>query len=389
MNRLTIPRGCIAAATALVLFGCGEKIEPGQTADRTSDVFKAPVAEVASVHRSEPYEAVGTVVAKVYADLSGKLLGTVEEVRAQEGDSVKRGEVLVTLDDRQVNAGMLQAQAALDEARRGEASAASARDMARAAADLAEATYKRFQRLLKEASVTRQEFDEVEARQRQAQAAFTQAEAMVSGARYRVRQAEAALEAATAIRNDSRIRAPYDGRITRKHVHAGDLASPGTPLVTIEKEGGYCVELVLPERYMQNIRLKQVVSVRIPTLGQTPMEGAIGRITPRADDRSRSFQIQVELPEHPGLRSGMFARVQFPINLRRGLMLPKKALLYEGQLVGIFILDDADTARFRLVRTGKEMGDTVEILSGLRAGMRYVTDPPPGLEDGMKVERRP
>ncbi len=375
-----------ALAAGLAFSGCREKIEPGNTPAKETRVIRAPVAVVETASRAEQYEAMATVAAKVHADLSSKLMGAVQEVRVEEGDAVKQGDILVVMDSRQVSARLEQMQAGLEEARRAEASAESARDAAQAAAQLARITYDRFQRLLKEDSATRQEFDEVEARHRQSQAALAQSQAMLAAAQNRVQQSEAVVRAAAVSQKDALIRAPYDGRITRKRVHPGDLASPGTPLLALEKTGSFRAELVLPEKYMREVKTGQRVSVAVPALGAFLFEGVIAQVTPSADAKSRSFQVKVDLPEHESLRSGMFARVALPLGVSGGMAIPKKAVVPQGQLSGIFVIDASGTARFRLVRTGKETGESIEILSGLKEGMRFVADPPPDLEDGMKVE---
>ncbi len=370
----------------LVLSGCNGKIEPGHTPAKEGRLIRAPIAVVKTFSLTEPYEAVATVTARVHATVSSKIMGTVLEVRVEEGDRVKKGDVLVRIDDRQVTARLEQARAALDEARRGVASAESARDAARVAAELAETTYHRYERLLKEQSATQQEFDEVEARHRRAQAALAQAEAGLAGVKNRVKQAEAAVKAAAVSKKDAVVRAPYDGRITRKWIHAGDLAAPGLPLITLEKEGRYRAELRLPERHMRDIHPGQRVTVSVPALGAVSLKGVIGRITPSADARSRSFLVKVDLPEEAALRSGMFARVLIPLKGSGRVVIPQKALVRQGQLSGVYVLEEGNVARFRLIRTGKTLDDRIEILSGLKPGMRYVAVPPPTLEDGMKVE---
>ena len=121
------------------------------------------------------YEATGTVSAKDASTLSSKIMGVVKAVYVKEGDRVKKDQVLVDIDPRQVKAQLLQAEAALSEARKAESAALSAQHAARASADLAKATYDRYVNLMKTESASRQEFDEVNARFRQAEAALGQA----------------------------------------------------------------------------------------------------------------------------------------------------------------------------------------------------------------------
>ena len=382
-DRLLLP--ALLLAVGLVA-GCGEGIEPGHTPSGTPPTVSAPVETARLQTQPFLYEAVATISARTASTVAGKLLGAVTQVKVQEGAHVKEGDILVVLDQRQVSAHYEQAQAALQEARRAEASARSAREAARAAADLARTTYQRYVQLMNENSVSQQEFDEVAARHRQAQATLTQTTAMLEAAGNRVQQAQAALDGAQVSKKDAVVRAPYSGRITAKMIDVGDLASPGTPFFTIEKEGVFCADLVLPEDHIESVRLDQQVSVKIPALGNAEVIGRIGRIVPSADPKSRSFQVKVGLPEDERIRSGMFARVLVPVGKSGMVLIPDSALVRRGQLTGIYLVDPQQRASFRLIREGKHFGDRVEVLSGLREGDRYVVTPPPAIVDGAKVE---
>ncbi|MDA8141579.1 MAG: efflux RND transporter periplasmic adaptor subunit [Desulfobacteraceae bacterium] len=370
----------------LPLTACGGAIEPGNTAPGAGQTIQAPVAEAHVSQEPFLYEAVATINARTASTISAKLMGAVQSVNVQEGDMVKKGDLLVTIDPRTVSAQLDQAEAGLREAGRAQTSAISSRDAAKAAADLAVATYKRYQELLKENSVSKQEYDEVESRSRQAQAALAQAEAMVEASHSRVQQAQAAVEQATLAKRDAHVNAPYDGLVVAKLVAQGDLASPGTPLLTIEQEGLFCADLVLPERYIQSISIGQPVKVKVPALNDLEATGNVGRIVPAADTQSRSFEIKVAMPEGLELKSGMFARVFIPVGGAGIMLLPETAVKSEGQLTGVYIVDEKQIAHFRLVRTGKSYGDRIEIISGLSDGQRYVPAIPVTLKDGMKVE---
>ena len=376
----------LAAFWALVAGGCGDQIEPGRETGAAPPTVKAPVG-VAEI-RQQPfiYEAVGTVTARTASTIASKLMGTVKAVHVTEGDTVQQGDLLVVIDERQVSAQLEQAEAALAEARRAEASAVSAWEAVRAQAELARATHQRYTRLMQENSASRQEFDEVAARHRQAEAALTQAEAMREAAGHRVEQARAGVAAARVSKKDAAVRAPYAGKVTAKMVDEGDLASPGTPLLTLEKQGVYCADLVLPERHIQAIGLGEQVDVVIPALSDDVLKGTVGRIVPSADQQSRSFQVKVALPQQESIRSGMFARVRIPLGQAGMMVIPESAVVQRGQLTGIYLVDDGRIARFRLIRLGQHMGDAAEVLSGLPEGSRYVVAPPPQMADGVRVE---
>jgi len=388
MDRKTLLRFSLLLWMGLVM-GCGEKIEPGTSEPASEKAIKVVVATAEASSQPFVYEALGTVAAQTASTLSGKIMGTIKAVNIQEGDSVKQGDVLVVIDERQVNAQLRQAEAVLAETQKAEAAAVSARNVATAGAQLAEATYNRYQRLIQEESATRQEFEEVEARYRQSQASLAQAEAMVAAARSRIEQAKAAVVASSVTQRDATILAPYDGTVTAKMIEVGDLASPGIPFLSLEKTGVYQVDLVLPEHHIHAVRLDQKLDVTIPALENLQLSGTVKTIAPTADQKSRSFMIKAVLSESPLIRSGMFARVTLPIGEGGMVLIPSSAVIYQGQLTGFFQLDEKNIARFRLMRIGRVFGDRLEVISGLKPGTRYVVVPPPELKDGTPVEASP
>lgn len=369
--------------------GCGEKIEPATTS-QTPPVVKNVVVETAVI-KDYPviYEAVGTVQAGATANLASKLMGTIEKVKVREGDRVKTRDVLVLIDQRQVDAGYGQAEASLAEAKKAINAAMSSRDAALASERLALATYDRYLNLKKEDSVSAQEFDEVEARYREAKAAVSRAEAMVETAAARIKQAQAGLASAAVTRKDAVVTAPNDGVITAKFVDEGDLASPGMPLLSMDTTNGYRVDMILPENYFEEVKPGQPVKVTVPAFSMEPVPGTIRTIVPAADQRSRSFLVKVTLPEDLAVKSGMFARVEVPLGHAAKILIPPEAVVHQGQLTALFVLNAQDIARFRLIRLGKTFQEGVEVLSGLETGERFVVRPDPKLRDGARVELKP
>ena len=370
----------------LLTYSCSDQIEPGTTASKPTGEIQARVAVAQMTTRPNIYEAVGTVAARTTSTVAAKLMGTVTAVYAREGDAVKQGAALAAIDDRQVTAQLQQAQAALAEARQAESAARSARDAALAGVVLARATHNRYLRLIQDESVSRQEFDEVEARRNQAEAAFKQADAMVETVRRKIQQAEAAVAAVEVSKKDAKILAPYTGIVTAKMVEVGDMTAPGRPLFIIEKKGGVRVDAVIPEAHIDAIRLNQKLTVTLPALQSQAWAGTVQAIVPGADPQSRSFIVKVDLPESAAVSTGLFARIAVPLGDSPMLLIPASAVVAQGQLTGVYLVDAEGIARFRLIRTGRRVEDSVEVLSGLPEGSRYVVAPPPRLVDGVRVE---
>ena len=344
--------------SAAVLFsGCGGEIKAGTvpTALVKAEGFSVATADAGS--RTEVHEAMGTVRARVSAVVSAKVMGNIEQVLVKEGDLVQAGQTLAVIEPTQVNA-------AAEEAR-------AAATAAQAQATLAEATYKRFHGLREREAVSAQEFEEVEARWRQATAA--------------ARQAGAAVRAASSVAEDARVTAPFDGRVASRSVEPGDLASPGRPLFVVEQESGHRAEFDAPESLVSGLAPGETVEVMIPSLADARLIGVISSVSPAADERSHSFLVKVDLPADDRLKSGMFCRVLIPSGESHYLAAPAAAIVTRGQLTGIYLVDENGVARFRLVRLGRDLGDRVEVISGLKSGDRFVVNPSPTLRDGARV----
>ncbi|MBU1905218.1 MAG: efflux RND transporter periplasmic adaptor subunit [Proteobacteria bacterium] len=377
--------GFLPILVSIFVLSCSEKTEP-EPSERSGPIIRD--VSVATAHITDQprfYDAVGTVRAGISSYLSSKLLGTIEAVRVREGDLVKKGEVLLIIDQRQVNANVHKSEAGLSVAKKAFASAASTRDAASAEEKLALATYKRYLQLKEKNMISLQAFDEVETRYSKAKASLAKAEALMDAAEAGIKEAEATLTAVGVTSKDAVITAPHDGIITGKFVDKGDLASPGTRLLALETTRGFCVDMVLPETYIDHIQPQQQVFVTVPALKTGPLEGTVCTIVPSGDPRSRSFIVKINLPIDLSVRSGMFARVQIPTGVSRKLTINKRAVVSRGQLTGIYLLDDNSIARYRLIRPGKVLGDQLEVLSGLKEGDRYIKEPTPELSDGALV----
>jgi RND family efflux transporter MFP subunit len=287
-------------------------------------------------------EVVGTVRARLRASIEAKVSGRVKEMHVVDGQPVQSGDLLATLDVREIQAQLDQALARREQA----------------ASDL-----KRFASLVEQGAVTRQEFDATQARSLVANAAVTQAEAMLDYAR---------------------ITAPFTGVVTRKLADVGDLAVPGKALVEIEDPTSLRLEANVPEALYGRLKVGQQMSVSIPAIERV-LHGMVGEISPAVDAGSRTFVMKMDLPQDPALRSGLFGRVAVPVGESNLLRVPKEALVVRGQMEMVFVVKDGH-AELRLVRSGKKDGEEVGILSGLSAGETVVIDGAATLRDGQPVE---
>ncbi|HWQ53523.1 MAG TPA: efflux RND transporter periplasmic adaptor subunit [Bryobacteraceae bacterium] len=371
---------------SLLLAACG-----GEAPTKTAAAPAAPVAvktvAVATASWANSYEATGTVRARTTAVISAQVMGYVREVNVNAGDRVRAGQPLVTVDARDLEANYLRAEAGLEEARASMPEVENAAAAAKAQLELAQVTHRRMEDLFSKKSISNQEFDESTARLRAARANYEMALSKGHQVKARIAQAEQARSAAGINRGYTRITAPFAGVVTAKSVDPGSLATPGAPLLTIEREGAYRMEAQVEESLLGSIKVGQPVAVALDTLPE-PMQSRVSEIVPAVDPGSRAYTVKIDLPPSGQLRSGLFGRALFPRGSRQVLAVPASAVTERGQLSSVMVADGG-AAHTRLITTGRRNGADVEVLSGLSAGERLIYPVPPGLQDGARVEVRP
>lgn len=330
-------------ALAALAVGCNRQ-EGGLSAELSSPVATVQVQTVERKERAATEEIVGTVRARARVSVEAKISGRITQLPLAVGDAVKRGQMLVALDAREMETRLAQTQAALEQAER----------------DL-----KRFSALIQQEAVTRAEFDAVEARHRMARAARDEAEAMLSHAT---------------------VNAPFDGVVVRKLAEAGDLAVPGKPLLEIDDTASLRFEASVPEALIQHVTIGQALSVRIAARPEE-VAARVSEIAPAADPVSRTFLVKLDLPPSPAWRAGQFGRVALHVGEGASLRAPLGAVVRRGQLEFVHVVSDG-RARLRLVKTGRLYGEETEIVSGLESGESIVVEGAAGLRDGQAVKTR-
>ena len=333
----------------------------------------------------EIYEAVGTVRSATSSVLAAEISGTVREIRVKTGDRVRHGELLALLDDRSPRAQLGVAEAGIEESAQGMREVEQSLQAATADRAFAEVTYRRYQDLLAKNSVSRQEFDGAEARYKAAVAQEAALAAKKKQMAAREEQAKSQQESAQVLVSYSRVVSPIDGVVTAKSVDAGTVVMPGTPILTVEDTGHYRLEASLPEGFTAKVRVGQRVTAMT---ARGDFEGRVVEIVPTADAASRTFVVKVELPDDCGCRSGEYGKAGFPMGDERRLIVPRSSLVERGQLEGLFVVNAQGLVEYRLVKTGKSLGDRVEIVSGLTEGERVATSQTDRLSDGVLVEMR-
>jgi multidrug efflux system membrane fusion protein len=314
----------------------------------------------------------GNVEPLVRVDLAFKRGGYVERVLEvpdgpgrrllEQGDAVRRGQVLVALRDGDYRAKLQQAQAQLAQVRAAERQAVQDLERARAL-QIGEA-------------ISRAAYEGIEAR---AQAAQAQAQA-----------AAAVVDEATLAVEDCALRAPLDAQVIRRTVEVGSLVGPGTPGVILADTRSMKVVFGVPDLMLARVRPGTAVEV---TILDARRRGKVSRVAPAADPQSRLFDVEVILPNaDAALRVGMIAalRLSGDAPAAGALAVPLSAVVRPpGETTGFAVFVAAGGAlAMRRVELGELCGDQVEIRAGLAADAQVVVDGAAGAHDGERVAVR-
>jgi len=316
--------------------------------------------EVRKVHITsvpEIYETTGIVVPRTSSTISSRVMGAVTSLPVKEGDKVRAGQVLLTIDDRDLRERVRAAEQAYNEA-------VHALESARNQQELADKTYERYRNLHDQKAVTTQELNNMAARSNQARHGVEQAEAMV-------KRTEASWEEAKIFLGFSRVTSSIDGIVTRKMTDVGSMASPGVPLLQLEDRASRLVEAGFEERMLERVREEMEVKVRVPSNAEETT-GRIVEVIPTVDPHTRTFLVKIAVPGLQ-LRSGQYGTVRLESGSRELLLVPASAVVTRGQLTGVYRLGSDNLITYRLIRVGRRYGDMVQVLSGLTSGDAIIT----------------
>lgn len=391
------PLHSLLLLSLVLLTSCAQDIGPLSVEAKPHSARTVATAVLTPHAISETVEAVGTVKSAHPTVLAAKTMSSVVAVHVKAGDQVRTGQVLVTLDDRELQAQLQKAQAghqhgtqALVEIEHAIRAAHNALDAATAQHALAKATAARYATLFARGSLAPQEYDTIVAQQTTAMANMEQAAAnhtALQAKRQQVRatitQNRAELTQAKVTLSYATITAPRDGYITAKAADVGMVTTPGTPLLTFES-ADYVLEATLREADLNKVQVGHEGTVAIGAL-EKELVGRIGEILPMNSPLSRSFIVKVPLVAQPGLRSGLYGTARFTVGQRSGIVVPLTALVERGQLQSVFVVDQRNIASMRLVTTGKTTPQGIELLTGVAVGERLVLHGVDTLTDGTSV----
>src|SRR5829696_220931 len=392
--------------------GSKANVRKDETAATTQPVA-VEVTTAAAIKRDLPrfFEATGSLAGDQQTDVAPQTQGKVVAVGVDIGSPVRRGQMLVRLDDAELK---LRVEQAVTQVEQAKASVRQAEEKiglrpgqkfdpnrvsevaaAKVTFDLAERNFRRAEKLIESGDVSRSFYDEQRARRDQSreqyEVALAQARQNYAGvevARTNVANAESQLALARKNLQYAVIPAPIDGFVTERTADLGEYVSPQQKVVTIVRTNPLRIRIDIPEQAIPEVRVGQSVSITTSAWPDRNFSGRVARIAPNVSATSRTLTVEAEIENSSGaLKPGQFATVRvLQERAEPAVLVPGRAVATEAGVSRVYVIKNGH-AEQRLVQTGQTEGDLIEIKTGLAADEQVATSNLEQLSDGIAVKQ--
>ncbi len=393
----------------VVICGCDRAKEDAPE----KPVVRVKVTSAAIADIPQTVTAPASIFPRDQANVSARITAPIRELRARKGDTVRAGDVLAVLENRDLMAQREEAQAALSDAeanlRKTEAGTVPADverargqvETTRAALDQAQKNYDRRRRLFEQGAIPQKDLLQTETEFATAKANFEVAQKSldllqrqsatgdIAMAGSKVEQARARLNAATANLQYTDLRSPFSGTLTEQFQYPGDMAGPGTPTYTIMDLSVVTARAQVPEGSAASVQRSQGCGFTGGDSAIPTVKGKVTVVNRAVDPARRTVEVWCEIVNPPAaLRAGVFGTVSIQTGVIKGaVVVPVSAVqINEGTNSGVaFVIDEKQVAHRREIRVGLKQQDRIQILSGINSGERVVTEGSYALPDGAQV----
>jgi RND family efflux transporter MFP subunit len=306
------------------------------------------VAPVQFREVAQSYSADGVVEAARQSTVSAQIAGCVKAILFDVGDTVKKGQIILRIDEREAAQAVAGSQAQLMQAQ--------------VAMQKAKSDYERARQLFTQKFISQAALDKAQADYKMA---LAQAAASEAGARQSV-----------LTQGYTAVVAPYGGVVGARLVELGEMVTVGKPLMTGFDPTQMRVIAEVPQYKLTEISAHPQAMIELPSL-RRQIKAASVTLLPSADVRTHSTQVRVTLPANEtGVYPGMFVRIHFTVGKANKLLIPANAVIRRSEVVGVYVVDGKGEARLRQVRLGEAAGqDEIEVLAGLNPGENVALEP--------------
>lgn len=353
MNKITYTFAILIFASSLFI-SCGKKNEE----TTPTEVGIAVEVTNPTTKLAKTLQFKGKIKASNSTSIRTRVSSFVEEVYVKTGDEVKQGELLIKLNNADLQAKKAQVEAQIQQID--------------AQLNQTQRDVERYRNLFAKQSISEKELENIELQ-------LTSVQAQKSAALQQMQEVNSELKYVE-------IKAAFDGVITSKNVQKGDLANPQQAMLQLEGKTGYEIEVSVSERDIANFQQNDSAFVHVDQL-ETALQAIVTEVSSSSASTGGQYKVKAKiLADNQTLFAGMNASMQINTNTNsQGIFIPQSAIIRRGELKGLYVVSQQNTALLRWVRVGTQIGDQVEIISGLNAEEKVITTSNSKLYNGIKV----
>jgi RND family efflux transporter MFP subunit len=330
----------------------------------------------------------GNIQAVTEAPVLARASGYIKTRLADIGDRVKEGQLLAEIEAPELDQQVRQAKASVDQAGSSLEEATANLQQGNTNREMARLTYERWNALVQKGAVSRQDADTYKSQFEALGDNVHSLEKAVNVAKSNITAAEANLGRLTEMQGYLKVRAPFAGVITLRNVDTGALVAEGnTLLFRIAQTDRLRTYVNVPQADSTSIRVGQTAQLKIPDLPSKTFTGTVTRTANALDPATRTLLAEVQVPNQDGLLlPGMYSEVNFTTpRMEPPLMIRADALVVRGDGPHVALVGEDGLVHIKSVQVGRDYGDQLEILGGLKMGDRVVISPGDVVRENARV----
>ncbi|HEY9139590.1 MAG TPA: efflux RND transporter periplasmic adaptor subunit [Bryobacteraceae bacterium] len=366
-----------------------ERVLAAESRTSSQSLLEVNVAEVKRSGAQTSLVLPGSIEAVTEAPVLARASGYIRKRLVDIGDRVAAGQMLAEIEAPEIDQQILQAKAQDDQAASAIQQAQANLVQGQANLQLAEVTKDRWQKLFDKGVVSRQENDTYRAQWAAQQANVDALGKAVAAARSNLGAAQANLARLNDLQSYQTVRAPFAGVITLRNVDTGALVTEGaTLLFRIAQTDRLRTYLNVPQADADSVRPGQRATLVIPDLAGKKFPGVVTRSANALDPSSRTLLVEVQAPNSDGLlMPGMYAQVDLAVPRKEPpLVIPGDTLVVRDNVTQAAVVAGDGTVHFQRIQLGRDLGDRLEVLSGLEQGQLLAVNPSDAVREGVKVK---
>ena len=356
-----------------------------------ADSEALPTVNVVSAERSSgrsEFMLTGNIQALTEAPLLARASGYITKRLVDMGDRVTSGQLVAEIEGPELVQQVAQATAVVEQTRASLEQATADLQEGKTTANLSRITAERWKSLQARGVVSKQENDTYQSQYESQQSKVQALDKAVNVARSNVHVAEANLARLKEMQSYLHVRAPFAGVITQRNVDVGALVTEGnTLLFRIAQIDRLRIFVNVPQVDAATVHAGQTATLTTPELPNRRFEGTVTRTANSLDPATRTMLTEVQIPNPNGtLLPGMYAEVDMLAPRQDPpLVIPGDTLIVRADGPQVALITPESTVHFQRVVIGRDYGDKIEVISGLRSGQQLIVNPSDDVREGVKV----